>query len=648
VVAGTYQWVAVFSGDGNNNGASSGCGNEPVVITASPTITTDQSPTSGSVGDTLNDSATLHDTSNLDGTGTVTIYLFEPDVACNTAGTGSVQSWSFPDVSGNGPFLTSATAGFTADHVGTYHWLAVFSGDSNNNSANSGCDSEPVAINSATIQIKKTPDASSVNAGDQIGFTLTVYNSGAGNAYGVKLSDTLPTNAGLSWSVDSTGTDWGSACTIDNAGVLHCGGANGVTVPAGTTLADSKFTVHIVSGTTKDTAGPCPGSGVVDNTGHVTTSNDGSDQSEATVCVNPASIQIVKTADNASVNAGDSIGFTVTVFNAGAGDAYGVKLTDTLPTAAGLAWTIDAQGSGWGGSCAIAAGVLTCGGANGVTVPHDTTQAASTFTVHITSPTTGATGGDCPETGVVNNTGLVSTSNDGSGQSSASVCVQAQVDLAITKVGSPASQDLGAGNITWTMVVTNNGPSDDTGVKISDPMPAGNTYVSSTTTKGTCTGGAILTCDIGPMAVGETVTITLVTAPSQVGIQTNTATVTGDRPDTNPANNVANASVNITEAPITPPCVLIRRITPGQLVVGRRTVVKIYLSRKGESVKGIRVRIKGAGINVTTKGANSSGLIKHTLKMKRKGILRFSPLASPSCGAVRVGVRGPFTPPVTG
>jgi uncharacterized repeat protein (TIGR01451 family) len=241
----------------------------------------------------------------------------------------------------------------------------------------------------------------------------------------------------------------------------------------------------------------------------------------------------------------------------------------------------------------------------------------------------------------------VTTSNDGTDQSGDSVCVQARVDLAITKVGSPASQDLGAGNITWTMVVTNNGPSADTGVTVSDPMPAGNTYVSSSTTKGSCTGGAILTCDIGPMAAGESVTITLVTTPSQVGIQTNTGTVSGDRPDTNPANNVANASVEITQ-PFTPPCVLISRIRPGQLVVGRKTLVTIHLSRKGESVKGIRVRIKGAGINVTTKGANSRGVIKKTLKMKRKGILRFSPLASPSCGAVRIGVRGPFTPPVTG
>src|SRR5436305_9856676 len=32
-----------------------------------------------------------------------------------------------------------------------------------------------------------------------IGFTVTVYNTGTGDAKGVNLSDPLPTNAGLSW-----------------------------------------------------------------------------------------------------------------------------------------------------------------------------------------------------------------------------------------------------------------------------------------------------------------------------------------------------------------------------------------------------------------------------------------------------------------
>src|SRR4029079_1732411 len=133
-------------------------------------------------------------------------------------------------------------------------------------------------------------------------------------------------------------------------------------------------------------------------------------------------IHIVKTADAASVSVSDPIGFTLTVSNDGVGDAHGVTLNDVLPTTPGLSWSIDSQGAGWNNTCAITAGVLSCGP---VTVPAGTTQAASMFTVHISSATTGAPGGDCPETGVVNNTGNVTTSNDGSDESSASTCVQA-------------------------------------------------------------------------------------------------------------------------------------------------------------------------------------------------------------------------------
>ncbi len=133
-------------------------------------------------------------------------------------------------------------------------------------------------------------------------------------------------------------------------------------------------------------------------------------------------LQIVKTADAAQVNAGESIGFTLTVSNPGSGDATGVTLADPLPTKAGLSWQIASQGTGWASTCAINAGSLNCGPE---TVPAGTTEAASTFTVHITSPTTAATGGRCPAgSGVVNNTGTVNSTNAGSGHSSASTCVK--------------------------------------------------------------------------------------------------------------------------------------------------------------------------------------------------------------------------------
>jgi uncharacterized repeat protein (TIGR01451 family) len=363
-------------------------------------------------------------------------------------------------------------------------------------------------------------------------------------------------------------------------------------------------------------------------------------------------IEIVKTADAAQVNAGDPIGFTVTVSNSGVGDASGVKLADTLPVKAGLSWSIAAQGSGWAGTCAISSGVLSCGGANGATVPGATTQEASTFTVHITSPTTGATGGDCPDgSGVVDNTGNVTSTNGGSGESTAETCVQALIDLAVTKSGSPATQQLGSGNITWTMVVTNNGPSTATDVEATDPMPAGNTFVSASSTQGTCTGGATLTCNIGTMAAGATVTITLITTPSTAGTQSNTVTVTGHEPETNPDNNQATATVEVTAEIIKPPikpCIAVSRVAPKQLFVGRKTTLHIRVSQGGKAKAGVRVKIKGPKLNVTTKRSNHKGTIKQVVKIKKAGVLIFTPIASKKCNTKRVGVTGVFTPPVTG
>jgi uncharacterized repeat protein (TIGR01451 family) len=529
--------------------------------------------------------------------------------------------------------------------AGTYYWVAHFSGDPNNGSADSGCADEPVVVHGAAIRILKTADHTKVSAGDPIGFTMTVWNEGDGDAKGVTLTDQLPANPGLNWVIAGQGTGWGSPCSISQQGVLSCGP---VTVPAGTTKDNSTFTVHITSTTDKTTGGDCEESGgLVSNTGDVTTTNDGSDESSASVCVGAPAIHIQKTADAAQVNVGASVGFTLTVWNDGNGDAHDVMLNDVLPTNSGLAWSVDGTGAGFGSSCSIAAGVLSCGP---VTVPAGTTQTASMFTVHITSGTTGATGGDCPKTGVINNTGTVTTSNDGSDESSASTCVQALVDLSVTKSGSPATQDLGAGNITWTMVVTNNGPSAATGVVATDPMPAGNTFVSATSTKGSCTGGAILNCTIGPMAAGESVTITLITTPSAAGTQTNTVHVVGDRPETNKGNNDATATVEITAPFIPPPvfCVAVSKVTPKQLFVGRKTTLKIHLTKQGKAVKGVHVRIKGPKVNIRTQASNGKGMIKRTIKLKKAGVLVFTPIASKACNTKRVGVTNVFTPPVTG
>jgi uncharacterized repeat protein (TIGR01451 family) len=246
--------------------------------------------------------------------------------------------------------------------------------------------------------------------------------------------------------------------------------------------------------------------------------------------------------------------------------------------------------------------------------------------------------------GDANNLAAVSTCTD-----ETLVISPPTIDLAVTKVGSPNPDEL-PGDITWTMVVTNNGPETAHGVTIADPIPAGNTFVSAHTTQGSCTDGAVLSCSIGTMAPGASVTITLITTPSEPGTVTNTVTVVGNETETNYANNTATASVLVVSN-LRPPkvyCVAVSRITPKQLYVGRKTTLTIYLTRHRRPVAGIRVHIKGPKLNLTTKRSNSQGIIKRVVKMKKAGIMIFTPIASKRCNTKRVGVTGVFTPPVTG
>jgi hypothetical protein len=184
--AGVYHWLAIFSGDSNNTGpVDSGCASEPVTITAQPTIDTDQSPKTGNVGDPISDSASLHNTSNLDGTGTVKIYLYAPGETCHADGSGGTLEQTYSNVTTNGPF----TAGpVTATQAGVYHWLAIFSGDSNNTGpVDSGCASEPVTITaqptittsanptSGTAPVALNDSATLHNTSNLVGGTITFY-----------------------------------------------------------------------------------------------------------------------------------------------------------------------------------------------------------------------------------------------------------------------------------------------------------------------------------------------------------------------------------------------------------------------------------------------------------------------------------------
>lgn len=119
----------------------------------------------------------------------------------------------------------------------------------------------------------------------------------------------------------------------------------------------------------------------------------------------------------------------------------------------------------------------------------------------------------------------------------------AGADLAVTKTADATGTVYPGDQITYTIDVVNNGPSDATGVTVTDNLPATVAYVSDTC-GGTHTAGT-WTWAIGGLANTASVSCDVVVevVAGANGPIDNTATVAGTETDPTPANDASTASV---------------------------------------------------------------------------------------------------------
>jgi uncharacterized repeat protein (TIGR01451 family) len=161
----------------------------------------------------------LGDSANLQGgnapTGTITFSLYPPsDPTCAGTPLGTTPPdvvLLMPTVNGNGIYNSGNLPKRFITQTGTYHWKASYSGDANNNPVTSQCADEPVVITKPVLQIEKTPDNGTINAGDTATFTIVVTNLGPGTAKHATLTDALPGGGGVTWTTSSSG------CTVSGA-----------------------------------------------------------------------------------------------------------------------------------------------------------------------------------------------------------------------------------------------------------------------------------------------------------------------------------------------------------------------------------------------------------------------------------------------
>jgi uncharacterized repeat protein (TIGR01451 family) len=232
------------------------------------------------------------------------------------------------------------------------------------------------------------------------------------------------------------------------------------------------------------------------------------------------------------------------------------------------------------------------------------------------------------------------------------------IDLVIVKdATSPTKLN---GTVTYTMTVTNKGPDTATDVQLADPAPAGIEYQSASPSQGSCSvGPALVTCNLGTLAAGQTVTITVSAKATSVGTHVNTATVTGSGGrETNPADNTDSAQT-VVPAPLKPPTVkpkppvvevcLSMTVTPKMITAdGKPDRVKAKVRAGKKPSQGTKVVVRGKGFTKTGR-TNGKGITVIVVNPKKPGLITITTRnKQQSCGAKRIGVVGVFLPPLTG
>jgi uncharacterized repeat protein (TIGR01451 family) len=249
-----------------------------------------------------------------------------------------------------------------------------------------------------------------------------------------------------------------------------------------------------------------------------------------------ADVAITKTGSSffgSKAVAGSNFTYTINVTNSGPNTATNVVVTDTIPPGVTLVSSSIA--------CSNASGTLTCALGNLAK------GASSSFTVTVFLPSSGV-----GSTTITNNASVTSGTLDlnlTNNTFSLTTPVIFVADLAITKTAAP--NPVAAGTpLTYTISVKNLGPSDAAGVVVTDMLPAGVTFASSSIS---CTGTP-LSCGLGTLTAGASTSFKIaVNIPANflsskllnTANITNTATVTSAATDPNLSNNTASVLTTV-------------------------------------------------------------------------------------------------------
>ena len=399
----------------------------------------------------------------------------------------------------------------------------------------------------ADLVVAKADSPDPVVAGETITYTITLTNNGPEPATNVSLTDGVPAQATYVSFTAPAGWTLISEPVVGETGTVIA------TTPA-FGVGSAQFTLVV-------RANPNLGSGAtITNT---VSSNSVSDpepasDTELTSVITRADLVVTKADSPDPVVAGTDLTYTLTLTNEGPSDAQNVTLSDTVPT--GTTFVSSSQTSGPAFTLTDPPGPT---GTFSATITTLAAEASATFTLVVRVDPEVPGGSTISNTaGVVS---VVTTDPDTTDDSETeTTAVVAQADLSLAKTDSPDPVPAG-GDLTYTLTLTNEGPSDATSVVLSDTLPSGTTFVSAAQASGPAFtlatpavgSGGVFTATSPSFAAGAVAVFTLVvrvdgaTAPGTT--IANTATVQAATTDPEPENGTAAASTTTSAGEDVPP-----------------------------------------------------------------------------------------------
>jgi uncharacterized repeat protein (TIGR01451 family) len=450
-------------------------------------------------------------------------------------------------------------------------------------------------VSAPELEISKVAEPPSgttgLSPGDAITYTITVTNTGTQPASNILISDTLDSNVTLVYSNTSpaaTSVATSGAVLLATWPTLNIG--NSVTlvarviinsgVPSGTVIANTAYavaddTVPVVSELVTHTL------------------------------VNSASLLLVKLSEppsGSTVTPGQTITYTLAVTNNGTLDATNVVMTDTLDPNVNYVSVNPTTGVSVGNPLVFSIGTITV-------------NTTISYTVVVTVDLAAADGALISNTALLDFDGSPVTLNSNTVVHN----VGAVADLEVTKVGSPNPVTVGT-PLTYTISITNAGPSTATNATVWDVLPSTGVLTNSvSSSQGSCFYLVFpfsVQCSLGSLASGATANVTINVTPTVAGVITNVVSVGADETDPVTSNDAFTETTTV--LPLGPALTINKLANPASGTVvepGDAITYTVVVANIGDAAAANTVitdPVPLANVNVVTASLSNGGSVSFT------------------------------------